>query len=120
MYQETNMIHLLLFFLAGKFYIKYFPKYKQWAATSEFFVTMFFMINFISIVYLSDIKISRIIYGIIILTIHFGLGFILDKYDNKQLVLDYVFSRKDKIVMVSYMLISLTLFSYILFIKPYL
>lgn len=114
------MIHKLLFFLVAKFYIKYFPKYKQWAATSEFFVTMFFMINFISIAYLSDIKISRIIYGIIILTIHFGLGFILNKYDNKSLVLGYVFSKRDKRVVASYILITISLFSYVLFIRPYL
>jgi hypothetical protein len=105
------MIHKLLFIIAARFYIKYFPNYKNWAVPSEFFVTILFISNFVPLLLLSRFKIDRIILGAIALIIHFGLAFLLNRYGHKSYVLDYKFNNRDRIITTIYFFMTIFLFT---------
>lgn len=100
----------LLFIFFSKYCLRIFPNYKYWSVASEFFITLNLVINFISLLFLFNIKLNKVFLGVIILFIHFGIPFFLKNYDHKEFVKKYVFNFYEKAILISYFFLSIALF----------
>lgn len=99
-----------IFILVSRFYIRYYPKYKYWATHAEMFLTLLISINLVSLLFLFSIRLNSAFLIIGVFILHFLIGFLFDKFDDKDYVLNYKLRRQEKIISYFIIVASFTFF----------